>query len=170
MDSSNYPKDMYEQALRQSGLKFTEIDVVAPELHGDHFASAVDYITVHQGTDDVLELFAKRTMKNSAYADNLAQLNVFGKESGFFNVLLPVLEDFIRERVGDNYKLDMIPKCYFANEETIVQENVVKRGYILLDKFEKQTVEQATLVPNLWPNFTRRPMSYYRRKQGRMTF
>ncbi|CAG7824798.1 unnamed protein product [Allacma fusca] len=71
----------------------------------------------------------------------------FGNAAEFFNDVVPVLHDFVRQR-SQLFTLDMIPKSYFANESIIVTEQFAKQACIsfLSKRSKKHSLPQARLV------------------------
>lgn len=68
------------------------VDVKAPEMGGDHFASRIEFWTVHFNDDDApLDLFVKKSVANEKFASMLTEMQMFEKEAGFFNAFLPAM-------------------------------------------------------------------------------
>ncbi|CAG7822449.1 unnamed protein product [Allacma fusca] len=114
-------------------------------MDGDHFASRCECVTIHFQDDTIppVELFVKKTVTNSDYAGLLSDMQMFETEESFFNTIFADMNNYSRERNG--FELEgLLPKCYYADKSLVVLENLFKRGYVMLDKLKRHTVEQSS--------------------------
>jgi len=138
----------YQEILDKNGINevVIDLDVVVPPLQGEHLASASEYVTVKTSSGRDIELFVKRMPSNLQHYELLKDMNVFPKESAFYNSLLKDMQEIYLDKTGSPKPMDFFPKCLFANDEMIVMENLAKKGYVLLSKRERQDLETAKIV------------------------
>lgn len=144
-----------------------EIVASTPDLHGEHACSSCDYLTIQlqdeTETESTLQVFVKRQILNASQMEMVVDMEFFRKEAGLFNEVVPMLNEFIATKVSgyvdhlccaydftiflvswrDAFKLDMIPTCYLANEEIIMMENLVTKGFTSIPKIEKVDLERT---------------------------
>ncbi|XP_037043252.1 uncharacterized protein LOC119079444 isoform X1 [Bradysia coprophila] len=148
---ANHYRTIIEENKVFGSKIINKIVASTPDLHGEHACSSCDYLTIQlqdeTGTESMLQVFVKRQILNASQMEMVVDMQFFQKEAGLFNEVVPMLNNFIATKVsGDLFKLDMIPTSYFANEEVIMMENLVTKGFTSIPKIEKVDLERTIIV------------------------
>ncbi|KAL7303913.1 hypothetical protein TKK_0004031 [Trichogramma kaykai] len=104
---------------------------------GDHrnlvveFRRAADSPRVESKSFFLKTLPARDTSANAP--DLVADGGLFDHEAEFFNRVAPLLKQSLREATGDDDDDDFCPRCYLANREILVLEDLRDRGYAMLE-------------------------------------
>ncbi|CAG7727337.1 unnamed protein product [Allacma fusca] len=141
--------DKYGEILIKNGItsEIKEIQTILPDLVGDHFSSRCECLSVYfkDSTLTPLELFVKKTVTNYGYALLLNDMELFQTEKEFFNTVVIAMKELMKQKNGLDLE-SSLPKCYYADKELVVMENLVKNGYFVLDKTNGHTFEQSRIA------------------------
>ncbi|CAL8070780.1 unnamed protein product [Orchesella dallaii] len=135
----------YKEIVKANGIndEVSEVLIKSSGLQGEGFASQANYVTINFKNPNLkpLNLFVKSHTANSTHSEMLTDAKLFEKESMFFMEYVPAAKEFCKSK-GCEGLVDMYPKCYYGDNDLIVLENlVVERGYVLLNKEEPQDLD-----------------------------
>lgn len=126
---------------------------------GDGFMATMLAVTIIGKTTDVdsphrgnqLSLICKLKPANATRQENFQTDLVFDREVMMYNVILPALAKFQRDKgIGESNGLSAYPKCYLATNETtsavIIMENMRASGHVMWDKKQPLKFDNARLL------------------------
>ncbi|CAG7818790.1 unnamed protein product [Allacma fusca] len=144
-------EETYKKILLKNGINtpVKNVCIKVPKLKGDQFGSQCKLVTVEFADETLppLELFVKAAITIGEYAEQMRDVLLFEKEALYFSQLLPDMEEFAKTQQGyDGFLADLLPKCYYASDDFIVFENLLSKGFVMLNKFDLHDFQTAEIV------------------------
>ncbi|CAL8123643.1 unnamed protein product [Orchesella dallaii] len=140
----------YREILKSNGIneEIEEVTVADAGLKGEGMASQTQYVTIKLKNTNMkpLNLFVKVHTSNPQHSEWIEEWKLFEKESRFFMEYVPAAKEFCKSK-GREGLIDFYPKCYYGDQTMVVLENLVlEKGYVLLNKEVKQDLEATRLA------------------------
>jgi len=133
----------------------SDIKVITPSLAGEHMASACYHATVEFEKHESVQFFIKVKLKDGKTKEFVDQMEAFPTEGKFLTEFLSEMKTFCQTKT-DKIQHELVqqlssifPETYYVDDDTIIMENAIPKGYECLDKLKKQDFQFARYVKGL---------------------
>ncbi|XP_063708601.1 uncharacterized protein LOC134837176 [Culicoides brevitarsis] len=152
-------RDFYQKIFEkcEPNLVIQTVEKTQGSQKGDNYTSVLDSVvlkgTIKAPTDTTApsewkkSVFCKRLPESEARRETYKSVGLFHNEIAFYKNIYPEFQAFQREHgVRDDDAFTALPKCFYAEDNVLVLEDMRETGYRMQDRKEGLSVEQIKLV------------------------
>ncbi|XP_077291154.1 uncharacterized protein LOC143914725 [Arctopsyche grandis] len=138
-DTSNFPENCkvaIEEFLQKNGLKNVALRISSGSEKGDNYVGEMHKIEItSEHNKSVLFNLIAKTTSNKAILEKLKVENMYNREADLYNIILPAFKKFQHEHnIPIEERFEFV-KCYIANTNIILMEDVSAKGYKMNNRY-----------------------------------
>ncbi|XP_077291576.1 uncharacterized protein LOC143914991 [Arctopsyche grandis] len=138
-DTSSLPENCkvaIEEFIQKNGLKDVALRISPGSEKGDNYVGEMNKIEItSKHNKSVLFNLIAKTTSNKAISETLKVENLYNREADLYNIILPAFKKFQDEHnIPIEERFESV-KCYIANTNVILMEDVSAKGYKMNNRY-----------------------------------
>ncbi|XP_077290630.1 uncharacterized protein LOC143914321 [Arctopsyche grandis] len=149
-DTSNLPENCkvaIEEFIQKNGLKNVALRISPGSEKGDNYVGEMHKIEItSKHNKSVLFNLIAKTTSDKAISETLKVENMYNREADLYNIILPTFKKFQDEhKIPNEERFDFV-KCYIANTNVILMEDMSAKGYRMHNRYNSYDSDHLELA------------------------
>ncbi|XP_077291156.1 uncharacterized protein LOC143914727 [Arctopsyche grandis] len=125
-----------EEFIQKNGLKDVALRISPGSEKGDNYVGEMHKIEItSKHNKSVLFNLIAKTTSDKAISETLKVENLYNREADLYNIILPTFKSFQDEhKIPIEERFDFV-KCYIANTNVILMEDMSAKGYQIYNRY-----------------------------------